>query len=185
VVETGLPGTPFDFGSGFPQPELARDPGLVYDLTPGDYFQYLCLLGYPPEIIRGFDPDAPACPATPIRKEDFNYPSFLVTVLQSPTETTTNTSRTLTNVGPANSTYTAYFAPVLTPGSVVPANISISAYPPTLTFTEWNEKLSFTLIVSVTGSLVDLAFGSFIIWSDGVHTVQSPIVIGNAALLSS
>jgi subtilisin family serine protease len=177
VVETGLPGTPFDFGSGFPQPERARDPGLVYDLTPGDYFQYLCLLGYPPEIIRGFDADAPACPATPIRVEDFNYPSFLVTLLPSSTEPSTNASRTLTNVGPANSTYTAYFAPVLAPGSVVPANISISAYPPTLTFTEWNEKQSFTLIVSVTGSLADVVLGSSITWSDGVHSVQSPIVI--------
>jgi subtilisin family serine protease len=178
VVETGLPGTPFDFGSGFAQPERARDPGLVYDLTPGDYFQYLCLLGYPPEIIRGFDADAPTCPATPIRKEDFNYPSFLVTVLPEPS---TNASRTLTNVGPANSTYTAYIAPVLAPGSSVPANISISAYPPTLTFTEWNEKLSFTLVISVTGSLVDLGFGSSITWSDGVHSVQSPIMIVNAA----
>jgi hypothetical protein len=177
VVETGLPGSPFDFGSGFVQPELARDPGLVYDLTPGDYFQYLCLLGYPPEIIRGFDADAPACPATPIRVEDFNYPSFLVTLLPSSTEPSTNASRTLTNVGPANSTYTAYFAPVLAPGSVVPANISISAYPPTLTFKEGNEKLGFTLVISATGSHAYPVFGSSITWSDGVHTVQSPIVI--------
>jgi subtilisin family serine protease len=178
VVETGRPGTPFDFGSGFLRPELARDPGLVYDLTPGDYFQYLCLLGYPPEIIRGFDPDAPACPATPIRVEDFNYPSFLVTLPESPAELSTNASRTLTNVGPANSTYTAHLAPLVAPGSkIAPANISISGHPPTLTFTELNEKQSFTLIVSVTGSLADSVFGSSITWSDGVHSVQSPIVI--------
>ncbi|KAG0579378.1 hypothetical protein KC19_4G094200 [Ceratodon purpureus] len=167
LLESGQSGTPFDFGSGFVRPERATDPGLVYDLSTGDYLNYLCMLRYPPQIIRAFDADAPACPATPIRVEDFNYPSFLVTIPVS--EASTHADRTLTNVGSARATYVASVTDV--------ANITIDVHPPILSFNGLNEKKSFTLTVSVTNSLEDGIHYSSLTWSDGVHTVQSPIVI--------
>lgn len=167
LLESGQSGTPFDFGSGFVRPERATDPGLVYDLSPSDYLNYLCMLRYPPQIIRAFDADAPACPATPIRVEDFNYPSFLVKILVP--EISTHADRTLTNVGSARATYVANVTDV--------ANITIDVHPPTLSFNGLNEKKSFTLTVSVTNSLEDGIHYSSLTWSDGVHTVQSPIVI--------
>ncbi|KAG0618826.1 hypothetical protein M758_4G094300 [Ceratodon purpureus] len=167
LLESGQSGTPFDFGSGFVRPERATNPGLVYDLSPSDYLKYLCMLGYPPQIIRAFDADAPACPATPIRVEDFNYPSFLVSIPVP--ETSTHSDRILTNVGSARATYVASVTDV--------ANITIVVHPPTLSFNGLNEKKSFTLTVSVSNSLEDGIYSSSLTWSDGVHTVQSPIVI--------
>jgi subtilisin family serine protease len=174
VLDTGESGTPFDFGSGFVQPERATDPGLVYDLTPNDYLNYLCMLGYPPQLIRVFDANAPACPSTPIRVEDFNYPSFSIQIPVSSPETSINASRTLTNVGPAKSA--TYIASV-----VEVENVTISVHPPTLSFKDMNEKQSFTVTVSVTGSLEaydDL--NSILTWSDGVHKVQSPIALSTS-----
>ena len=173
VLESGASGTPFDFGSGFVQPERATDPGLVYDLTPDDYFNYLCMLNYPAEIIRAFVADERACPDTPIRREDFNYPSFVFSVQTTSPEFTSNATRTLTNFGPPHST--TYVASI-----VGIENITISVHPPTLTFKNLHEKQSFTLFVSASiGSLVSNDYFGFIIWSDGVHTVQSPIAILN------
>ena len=172
-LDTGASGTPWDFGSGFVQPERATDPGLVYDLTPSDYFNYLCMLDYPAEIIRAFDAHEPACPDTPIRQEDFNYPSFLVVVrsISVGGEFTLNATRTLTNVGPAHSaTYVASIVEVV--------NITLSVHPPTLTFKNLHEKQSFTIFASGSiNSLAETYYFSSIVWSDGVHTVQSPIAI--------
>jgi subtilisin family serine protease len=166
VLESGEPGSPFDFGSGFVQPERATDPGLVYDLTPGDYLNYLCTLGYPAQIIRAFEDDAPPCPATPPRFQDFNYPSFIVT---GKAGSTTNATRTLTNVGPAPATYVAsVISPV--------GNITISVHPPTLSFTDSSKKQSFVLTVSVKNTSLAEEYAK-LTWSDGVHAVQSPIVI--------
>ncbi|KAG0587501.1 hypothetical protein KC19_2G169100 [Ceratodon purpureus] len=167
LLESGQSGTPFDFGSGFVRPERATDPGLVYDLSPGDYLNYLCMLGYPPQIIRAFDADAPACPATPIRVEDFNYPSFLVSIPVP--ETSSHSDRVLTNVGSPRATYVASVTDV--------ANITIVVHPQTLSFNGLYEKKSFTLTVSVTNSLEGGTYYSSSTWSDGVHIVQSPIVI--------
>ena len=36
------PATPLDFGSGHVHPQMAKDPGLVYDVHTQDYINFLC-----------------------------------------------------------------------------------------------------------------------------------------------
>ncbi|KAM0066880.1 putative tripeptidyl-peptidase II [Helianthus debilis subsp. tardiflorus] len=46
------PGTSLDYGAGHVNPNKAMDPGLVYDIQPQDYINYLCAMGYTPNEIR-------------------------------------------------------------------------------------------------------------------------------------
>ncbi|KAJ0596010.1 putative tripeptidyl-peptidase II [Helianthus annuus] len=49
---TSKPGTSLDYGAGLVNPNKAMDPGLVYDIQPEDYINYLCAMGYTPHEIR-------------------------------------------------------------------------------------------------------------------------------------
>ncbi|XP_023520263.1 subtilisin-like protease SBT5.4 [Cucurbita pepo subsp. pepo] len=48
------PATPFIYGSGHIRPTGAMDPGLVYDLSPNDYLEFLCASGYKEKNLRVF-----------------------------------------------------------------------------------------------------------------------------------
>uniref|UniRef100_A0A2N9EIW9 Subtilisin-like protease fibronectin type-III domain-containing protein n=1 Tax=Fagus sylvatica TaxID=28930 RepID=A0A2N9EIW9_FAGSY len=56
--------TPFVYGSGHMQPNRAMDPGLVYDITPEDYLNFLCARGYNDTLIRLFSEKPYECPGT-------------------------------------------------------------------------------------------------------------------------
>jgi len=170
---------PFKFGSGHVRPERALSPGLIYDMGIEDYVKFLCALGYSSDHIKIFTGEAVTCPLVKPRIEDMNYPSFSA-VFDKPISLLPITfKRTLTNVGHATGTYKATV--------YSPENVSISVDPKQLSFSEENEKLSFTLTVSHTSipvSLVDSSLADasttvfgFIQWSDGEHVVQSPIAI--------
>uniref|UniRef100_A0A0D9X8I6 Peptidase S8/S53 domain-containing protein n=1 Tax=Leersia perrieri TaxID=77586 RepID=A0A0D9X8I6_9ORYZ len=49
---TGVVADVFDFGAGHVDPMRAMDPGLVYDITPVDYVNFLCNLNYTEQNIR-------------------------------------------------------------------------------------------------------------------------------------
>ncbi|MBA0701336.1 hypothetical protein Goari_022681, partial [Gossypium aridum] len=53
---------PFSYGSGHIQPNLAMNPGLVYDLSTKDYLNFLCTLGYNDTLISAFSQDNYKCP---------------------------------------------------------------------------------------------------------------------------
>ncbi|KAB2052290.1 hypothetical protein ES319_A12G110300v1 [Gossypium barbadense] len=74
--------TPFAYGSGHVNPEKASDPGLIYDINPQDYQNYLCTLNYSASDMALFAGDG------------FNK-SNIVTL-----------KRTVTHVGIPNVTYT-------------------------------------------------------------------------------
>jgi subtilisin family serine protease len=170
---------PFGFGSGHIRPEQALKPGLIYDMGVKDYVQFLCASGYTPDKIKIFTGETATCPLKTPRIEDMNYPSFSAIFTKSNALSPIKFKRTVTNVGHANSSYTATI--------YSPEKVSISVSPEKLTFSKVNEKLSYTLTVKsvdlpvslVDGSLADSSttvFG-FIQWSDGTHVVQSPVAI--------
>ncbi|KAK6117110.1 hypothetical protein DH2020_049155 [Rehmannia glutinosa] len=107
---------------------------------------------------------------TPGRAWDLNYPSFSLYVEDGQIIMGTFT-RTVTNVGAANSTYTANL--------YMPAWIGVTVEPSVLTFSAVGETKTFT--VNVTGPTIfqqPITSGA-IIWTDGAHVVRTPLVVYN------
>ncbi|XP_071696253.1 subtilisin-like protease SBT1.7 [Rutidosis leptorrhynchoides] len=175
-LATGNPSTPFDHGAGHVDPVSAVNPGLVYDITADDYFGFLCALNYTASQIQLVTKRNTSCDAKKVYSVgDLNYPSFAVVVPsdsvgKSGGSTVIKHTRTLTNVGPASSTYkvTTFSDSKLVQMSVVPES---------LTFSQVNEKKSYTVTFTVGSNAVSSnAFGR-IEWSDGKYLVGSPVAV--------
>ncbi|XP_030467503.2 subtilisin-like protease SBT5.4 [Syzygium oleosum] len=160
-----LEATPFDHGSGHMRPNRAMDPGLVYDLSTDDYFNFLCALGYNQTLMQSFSKDPYECPKS-ISLLDFNYPSITVPYLRGSATVT----RRVKNVG-SPGTYVARV--------IEPPGILVSVEPRTLTFDQVGEEKSFkvTLKAKYARHAMEYVFGG-LRWSDGRHYVRSPIVVG-------
>ncbi|KAL2330087.1 hypothetical protein Fmac_017668 [Flemingia macrophylla] len=157
--------TPFAYGSGHVQPDLAIDPGLVYDLGLTDYLSFLCASGYNQQLISGLNFNRTFTCSGTHKVTDLNYPSITLPNLGSKAVTIT---RTVTNVG-TPSTYTA---------SVQVIGYNITVVPNSLSFQKIGEKKTFQVIVqarSVT-KRGTYQFGE-LRWTDGKHAVKSPITI--------
>ncbi|CAK9155406.1 unnamed protein product [Ilex paraguariensis] len=174
---TGMSTTPFDYGAGHVNPVSALDPGLVYDATVDDYLGFLCSLNYTSIQIKllskrdinckmGFD--------NVQNPGDLPYPSIAVALQTasgrnggSRAPTIVKFTRTLTNVGnPA-----VYKVSVSSETKAVRTLVE----PQSLTFSNLNEKKSYT--VTFTASSMPSGTTSFahLEWSDGKHIVSSPI----------
>ncbi|KAF7830562.1 subtilisin-like protease SBT1.7 [Senna tora] len=169
-VDTGKPATAFDFGAGHVDPLAALDPGLVYDVTMDDYMGFFCALNYTSEQIKQVTGEDFTCDSSKkYRVEDLNYPSFSASVKPgSSGPTIVEYTRSLTNVG-VPATYNVSVS------SQTPL-LKIVVEPQTLTFSQVQEKKSFTVTFTYTPtpSSPNDTFG-YLEWSDGKHKVRSPI----------
>ncbi|KAI7987964.1 Subtilisin-like protease SBT1.2 [Camellia lanceoleosa] len=169
VDERLLPADIFAIGAGHVNPSKAVDPGLVYDLKPVDYIPYLCGLGYTDKEIALITSSPVQCSNVSIIPEaQLNYPSFSIT-LGSINQTYT---RTVTNVGQANSSYGFFFG--------LPQGVDVSVSPKSLFFTEVNQQMTYQvtfsrLPTSPNNTFVEgfLALASF----NTVHFVRTPISV--------
>ncbi|ESR61105.1 hypothetical protein CICLE_v10018333mg [Citrus x clementina] len=159
--------TPFSYGAGHAQPNLAMDPGLVYDLTVNEYLNFLCALGYNKNVILLFSTNSSyTCPENAISLVNFNYPSITVPKLSGSITVT----RRVKNVGSPRT----YQARVKTPQGV-----SVTIAPKSLKFINVGEEKSFKVIIKAKNASVtkDYVFGE-LIWSDEKqHQVRSPTVV--------
>ena len=175
---TGEGSNPTAFGAGHINPNAALDPGLVYDISTQNYVDFICGLNYTgPDLdtyTTFFGETCTRSPNTPgnSRPIDLNYPSFSV-VFNKTFDThpfTLTTSRTLTNVGPLDSTHTYTLISVVTP-----AFLTVSVTPTVLTFDALHRNLPYSVTFAFSASNTNfISFGS-LTWSDGVHNVTSPI----------
>ncbi|KAL6525991.1 hypothetical protein OROHE_015515 [Orobanche hederae] len=171
---TKRPATPYDFGAGHLNLDLAMDPGLVYDLTDDDYVSFLCAIGYGPKTIQVITRARVSCPARKPLPESLNYPSIAALFPSRSKGVSSKTFvRTVTNVGEANGVYRAKVEP--------PKGVNISVKPWKLVFSESVRRLGYYVTVSVDSkNLVSddsgAVFGS-LSWADGKHVVRSPIVV--------
>ncbi|TKY57000.1 serine-type endopeptidase [Spatholobus suberectus] len=158
--------TPFEYGAGHIQPNLAIHPGLIYDLSTTDYLNFLCASGYNQDLLRLFAnlTSLYTCPKS-YRIEDFNYPSITV---HYPGSRPINVTRTVTNVGPP-STYV-----VNTHG---PNGIKVLVQPSSLTFKKTGEKKSYQVILQATAVPSGFPVFGNLTWTDGKHRVTSPITV--------
>ncbi|CAL0313562.1 unnamed protein product [Lupinus luteus] len=122
--------TPFAYGSGHVQPDIAMDPGLVYDITITDYLNFLCASGYDQKLIIALNSNNHFTCSNSHTTKDLNYPSIALPNLEL---SAIKVTRTVTNVGPP-STYIA---------SVKLHGFKIVVVPNTLTF----KKEKFQVIV--------------------------------------
>ncbi|KAG6754846.1 hypothetical protein POTOM_040644 [Populus tomentosa] len=165
--------TPFNYGSGHLRPNRAMDPGLVYDLTTTDYLKFLCSIGYNATQLSIFIEEPYACPPKNISLLNFNYPSITVPNLSGNVTLT----RTLKNVG----TPGLYRVRVKKPDGIL-----VKVEPASLKFSKLNEEKTFKVTLKAKDNWFDSScvFGG-LTWSDGVHHVRSPIVVGMAANTTS
>lgn len=171
-IATGKASTPFDHGAGHVDPVSALNPGLVYDLTADDYLGFLCALNYTESQINSLARRKFTCDSNKkYSVTDLNYPSFAVNIdtTQSSGSSVFKYSRTLTNVGSPGT----YKVSISSPGP----GVKISVEPPVLSFTQVNEKKSYTVTFTVSSMPPSTNSFARLEWSDEKHIVGSPIAI--------
>ncbi|XP_048324616.2 subtilisin-like protease SBT4.13 [Ziziphus jujuba] len=161
----------YGFGAGHINPVEAIDPGLVYESFEEDYINFLCGIGYTKEKIKLVSGENSTCPKVSPQPKDLNYPSLSHQVIQSNGSFTIDFHRRVKNVGIANSTYRVK---VISNNNI----LDVKVVPEVLSFKSLNEEKTFN--VTVKGDQVlgaGTTASSSIVWSDGTHSVKSPIVI--------
>ncbi|GLJ14457.1 hypothetical protein SUGI_0233760 [Cryptomeria japonica] len=163
----------FAIGAGHVDPTGAVNPGLVYDLEPEDYVNFLCTLNYTSQQIALLTKKSISCPNPSLEVGDLNYPSFSV-LFNSSKELIQVKRRTVTNVGAEG--HAVYRASVKSPPGV-----KITVQPETLELTKLDDKASYSVrfVTNVTSSSVSHQFGE-IRWTcieGGTHVVRSPVVL--------
>ncbi|CAI8597884.1 unnamed protein product [Vicia faba] len=156
--------TPFSYGAGHVQPNKAMDPGLVYDTTMNDYFNFLCTLGYN-ETERSLFSNATYHRHKNFSLLNLNYPSITVPNLSG----SVTVQRTLKNVG-APATYVVHVQN--------PNGITVSVKPSILEFKHVGEEKRFKVKLKTKKGKAtkSYVFGKMT-WSDGKHYVKSPLVV--------
>ncbi|XP_027907288.1 subtilisin-like protease SBT1.5 [Vigna unguiculata] len=173
---TGNVSSVFDYGSGHVHPVKAMNPGLVYDISPSDYVNFLCNSNYTSNSIHVITRKSADCRGAKRAGHagNLNYPSFSAVFQQyGKKRMSTHFIRSVTNVGDPNSVYKVTIKPI--PGMVV------TVKPDTLSFRKIGQKLNFlvrvqTRAVKLTPGSSSMKSGS-IVWSDGKHSVTSPLVV--------
>ncbi|NGZ82778.1 S8 family serine peptidase [Duganella aceris] len=153
---------PWGQGAGHIAPTTAADPGLVYDIQPIEYIRFMCGQG------QVYTTAQCSAAGGGIAAQNLNLASLTAgNVLGSMTLT-----RTVTNVGDARATYNASAA---VPGYTVvvsPATLTLGA----------GASGTFTVKVTRTTAPIDTwAYGK-LVWTDGTHTVRSPLTVRGSAL---
>ncbi len=160
VASTSDAAAIFNTGSGHVNPTKALDPGLVYDAGFNDYLAFL----KGQRLCCATSASIPALDAS-----DLNQPSIAIGGVAG-TQTVT---RTVTNVGSSTATYNAALT--------APAGFDVVVTPSSFTIAP-NATQTYTVAFTRT----DAAFGSrragSLIWSDGTHSVRSPIIVSAAAV---
>ncbi|GLJ14455.1 hypothetical protein SUGI_0233740 [Cryptomeria japonica] len=164
---------PFAIGAGQVNPTGAVNPGLVYDLEPQDYVNFLCTLNYTSHQIALLTKKSVSCPSPSLEVGDLNYPSFSV-LFNSSKELIQVKRRTVTNVGAQ--AHAVYRASVNSPPGV-----KITVQPETLEFRKLEDKASYSVIfeTNITSPSASHHFGE-IRWTcieGGTHVVRSQVVL--------
>ncbi|KAK4262687.1 hypothetical protein QN277_028220 [Acacia crassicarpa] len=164
-----LPADIFATGAAHVNPNKASDPGLVYDIHPDDYIPYLCGLGYTDrQITMIVDNNVRCSEIKSIPEAQLNYPSFSI-IMGSTSQYYT---RTVTNVGPANSTYSLELE--------VPMALGMSVNPSKISFSEVYQKATFSVEfipqMKENSGNHSFAQGS-LSWVSEQHCVRIPISV--------
>lgn len=165
----------YAYGSGMINPSRAADPGLIYDIGSLDWLSFLCAQLTNQTAIRILSAqDKLVCADLPkIRPtyDTLNYPSFHFDVEDSSKPGTAVFRRSVTNVGDGVAVYKATIE--------APPGVNVTVKPSTIRFIAHKQRKSFKLVVRTAsqGHHPPLIVSGSLTWSDGVHSVRSPIAI--------
>lgn len=166
IQRAGHDATVFDYGSGHVRPNLAFDPGLVYNSDQNDWLGWGCGIG---ELEVKF-PDYCAQPGATIDPTQMNYPSVSIgNFVKSETVT-----RTVTNVGRTTSTYFSVVeAPKGTKMTISPSSLVLRP----------GQSASFKITITRTDAALGVWTSGAYTWKDlGGHVVRSPVVVKPGAV---
>jgi len=151
----------FRQGAGHVRPNDAANPGLVYEAGWVDWLGFLCGTG---QLTASY------CPSIKIDPSDLNVPSIAIGSLAGQQ----TIKRRVTNVSGGPLTMNAAVSGV--------AGIAVTVSPSKLTLANGESK-DFTVTFTSTASATLNAYtGGQLTWSDGTHSVRSPIVVRPVAL---
>ncbi len=156
----------FRQGAGHVQPNKAADPGLVYDSSWNDWLAFLC------GTTSAVNPAAcTALKAAGLSTDasDMNVASIAIGDLAG----VQTVKRRVTNVGSAAATYTSSVTGM--------AGITTTVTPSSLTLNP-GQTGTFEVRFTRTTASLNAYTGGQLTWSDGTHSVRSPIVVQPVAL---
>jgi subtilisin family serine protease len=156
----------FRQGAGHIKPNSAADPGLVYNSGFNDWLAFLC------GTTNGVSPStcsALAGAGYSFDPSDLNVASIAIGDLAG----IQTVKRKVTNVGSVAATYTASTTGL--------SGITATVSPSSLTLNPGETK-PFTVTFTRTTAALNAYTGGQLTWTDGTHTVRSPIVIQPVAL---
>jgi hypothetical protein len=158
-----IDGDVFAQGAGHVRPNSAVDPGLVYDNGFNDWRNFLKGQGLC-NLCFG------TTPATAVKATDVNLASIAIGKLAG----IQTTSRTVTNVDSVPATYTANVTGV--------DGVDVTVTPSSFTIAPGATQ-TFTVRFETNSSAVfDQYTAGHLTWTDGVHTVRSPLVVKPVAI---
>ncbi|EXC20872.1 Subtilisin-like protease [Morus notabilis] len=168
-ASTAVPSNPYDHGAGHVNPRKALDPGLVYDIRPQDYYEFLCTQSLTPTQLKVFSKYANrTCKHSLAGPGELNYPAISVVFPEKASVSVISVRRTVTNVGPPVSNYHVSVSPF--------RGASVKVEPKSLSFNKAGQKLSYKVTFTTKSLQTAPEFGD-LVWKDGVHKVRSPIAI--------
>ncbi|KAH9611707.1 hypothetical protein KSS87_013005 [Heliosperma pusillum] len=166
---TGFASSPYDHGAGHINPVRALDPGLVYDISAQEYFDFLCTQYITPSQLKVFSKGTNmGCRNKLANPGDLNYPALSIVFPQNVNVTSMTLRRTVMNVGQHVSSYHVRITPFRGAKILVEPNV--------LSFNSKYQKLSYKVTVKTVSRQVAPEAG-YLVWKDGVHRVRSPVVL--------
>ncbi|GFQ04108.1 subtilisin-like protease [Phtheirospermum japonicum] len=166
--------TVWDMGAGHVNPERAVDPGLVYDITPDDYLNFMCASNFTRREIRQVARRPISCGKNKSKPWDINYPAIAVDFEASETmDLEIVVDRTVTHVGESSASYGV--------AVINPKGVTVTVNPAKIEFNAKGEKQSYRVRIKAEKMTVapgnTMTEAGKITWSDGRRQVVSPVVV--------
>jgi photosystem II stability/assembly factor-like uncharacterized protein len=157
IDRLGEDATPFEYGGGHVEPQVASATPLVYESTEEQWVDWLCAVGDLP-------PDNPDCAGPEPDPSDLNLPSIAVNDVAGVREIV----RTVTNVTSAEVTATATYEQ--------PDGFTISASPAQITVPAGGTA-TYTVRIQMSGAPADSWRFGAVTWQAGGVDVRTPVVV--------
>lgn len=160
---------PHEIGVGEINPVKALYPGLVFETNIKDYLRFLCYFGYSQKKVRSMFKTNFDCPKNSSEDliSNINYPSISISTLKRQQKPKVIT-RTVTNVGSPNATYTAKVRS--------PEGLVVKVIPNKLVFSESVQRITYKVSFYGKEANGGYNFGS-LTWLDGHHYVHTVFAV--------